>query len=950
MSVAELPGVDSQSVATVTAVANPTAVTATNVRSEVTSGETVSAADIRAFADIGYTPANGVSTGQTVQQPIANPLHDYESYTYCLSLHMLGINDYNSLIGQDNPIYTPKNVLVSSAGRYGASFVRNPNWTEDFYFEDLKIKTVINTTKRNRNANIVEISFSLIEPLGFTLINRLLATAAEINGNSPGSYIHMPYVLQIDFFGTINGEQVNPDNTLTSGPIKGMTKIIPIRLTSVKSKLTQKGTEYQFDAVPFNHQAFNQLYISLPHNTTVTGTKITDIFGGSFDDNTVDLNFIQRNDEYKTVAREARELRERSKSTTISDQEAQSILERLSALQTRIQNEFATFGITGYCDALNAWFEDQKKQGIIGAVSAVQVVFDPEIAQKGILFNTGAPNNIAAVPASGNSTAAKKIDIQAAGNTAASNKGQIVFNGGTINIPAGTTLDRLIDWAVRNSNYIGDQIFDNADATKIRNGADPITIVKTWIDWYKIVPKIRVLSFDPLQNRYALAITFYVKKYKLSAKYPYAPKGRVPGYVKKYDYIFTGKNNDIIDLQIDFNTLYLVELTAAQSKSKTVQTGTPLGAGRNIDGTSPDSPPALNPDEPVSQNAFLVQTGVVADTNATNIRSGDKIALATKAGDLHRSLMNGARGDMINVNMRIIGDPHFIKQDDLFFGQNINNIQQQFIQSNIFQSLWMDNGELYVYLNFESPLDYDETLGIAQVNSAANKYRYSEFSGVYNIVTVDNLFVRGKFEQTLNLVKLLYDQAGQPITNVSQRVESSFNNLLQPTTIPIRNAGPRINSAALSVPLDSAAGFALAAATNPAQAASTLASMATGIASQVVGAVAGRLTQQGIDAGIKAVKSIFDSPTFSTKAADYETFKATESNYGAFGEAPTGAAPAGAVDVPAATGEVPFNVPGDFNLDTSTVVAELDVSNLDTLAGLEDLDFASGFDLGGIFA
>jgi hypothetical protein len=936
MSIASIPGTDGQSVVAVAAVTGSASATAQTTRSEVTSGETVSAADIRSFADIGYTPSTGFITGQSVQQPIANPLHDYESYTYCISLHMLDPTDYNSLIGQDNPVYTPKNVLVSSAGRYGASFVRNSNWREDFYFEELKIKTVINPTARNRNSNLIEIDFTLIEPLGFTLVNRLLATAAEINGNRPGSYIHMPYILQIDFFGTKNGEQINLDNTLTSGPIKGMTKTIPVRLTSVKSKVSQRGTEYQINAVPFNHQAFNQLYVSLPHNTTVTGKTVLDIFGGSFEDNNIDLNFIQKNTEYQAVSREARELRQRANSTAITDEEAQALMTRLSAAQERIQNEFATFGITGYCDAINAWFQDQKKQGIIGQVSAVQVIFDQEIAQNGKLFPTSAPTNVASTPASGSSTTAKKNDLQAASNTAARNKGQIVFDGATINIPAGTTIDRLIDWAVRNSRYIGDQIFDDSVATKIRNGADPTGIARTWINWYKIVPKIRVLTFDPLQNRYALAITFYVKPYKLSAKYPYAPKGRVPGFVKKYDYIFTGKNNDVIDVQLDFNTLYLVELTAAQSKSRTTQTASALSVGKNIDGESKESSPALNPEEPVGQNAFLVQTGVVADNNATFIRPGGETPLSTKAGDLARSITPGARGDMINIDMRIIGDPHFIKQDDVFAGQNLNTIQQQFIQNDVFQSLWMDGGELYVFINFESPVDYDESLGIAPVNSVANKYRYSEFSGVYNIVKVDNIFRNGKFEQSLNLAKLLYDQAGNPIPSASQRIETAINNLQPSSSIPVRFVGPRINLAALATP-GSAAALALAAIQNPQGTASTLASLGTSIATQVVGTVVGRLTQQGIDAGIKAVKSVFDTPTFSTRPADYEAFRASELQYGAFGEAPTGAV----------TGDLTWGIDGsdglglEFNLDTSIELGAIGTAadNIEILAALEDLDF-----------
>jgi hypothetical protein len=114
-----------------------------------------------------------------------------------------------------------------------------------------------------------------------------------------------------------------------------------------------------------------------------------------------------------------------------------------------------------------------------------------------------------------------------------------------------------------------------------------------------------------------------------------------------------------------------------------------------------------------------------------------------------------------------------------------------------------------------------------------------------------------------------------------------------------------------------------------------------------VGAVAGRLTQQGIDAGIKAVKSVFDTPTYSTNPSDYSSFGATETQYGAFGEAPTGIT----------TGDLSWGIDGsdglglEFNLDTSFAV-DIDLNNSALLDGLEDLDFGSGLDVdfGDIFA
>ena len=69
----------------------------------------------------------------------------------------------------------------------------------------------------------------------------------------------------------------------------------------------------------------------------------------------------------------------------------------------------------------------------------------------------------------------------------------------------------------------------------------------------------------------------------------------------------------------------------------------------------------------------------------------------------------------------------------------------------------MDDGELYVYVNFRSPIDYDEETGLAIPFN--NRYSYSEFTGVYKIISIENTFTAGKFVQILDLVRLSIDDS-----------------------------------------------------------------------------------------------------------------------------------------------------------------------------------------------
>ena len=180
----------------------------------------------------------------------------------------------------------------------------------------------------------------------------------------------------------------------------------------------------------------------------------------------------------------------------------------------------------------------------------------------------------------------------------------------------------------------------------------------------------------------------------------------------------------------------------------------------------------------------------MANDFRTQTLSGAAAAFGTGSGDLQRDLTSTSRGDMINIQLKIIGDPQLIKQDDLFYAQNIRPPTSQFTPNN---SLYYDGGELYVNIIFQSPIDYDESTGLAIPN--LGNYTYNLFNGIYKIITVENNFRQGKFEQTLNLIRLPVNaQDINQLINARARIETYVNyGLGQLASLPYsRFTGPRI--------------------------------------------------------------------------------------------------------------------------------------------------------------
>ena len=99
--------------------------------------------------EITKTGPDSVTPATTLEipSPQANPLHKYATYTYNLTLFVLSHDNYNELVnGTATSNWMPSYSLISSAGGYHEN--RHPLFKEDFYFDNLKMKTIAIVRKK----------------------------------------------------------------------------------------------------------------------------------------------------------------------------------------------------------------------------------------------------------------------------------------------------------------------------------------------------------------------------------------------------------------------------------------------------------------------------------------------------------------------------------------------------------------------------------------------------------------------------------------------------------------------------------------------------------------------------------------------------------------------------------------------------------------------------------
>ena len=169
-------------------------------------------------------------------------------------------------------------VLVAGAGRVDATtFSRNKNWEADFYFDAFKMTSVIGHNSKNKGTNSLEMSFTIIEPYGISFLDRLINTCGDYGIKN---YIAVPYIIQLDFFG-YSDKAIQGNEPYNPVRVPEGTRIFPIRLLSMSIAFDQKGTTYNFTAVPYNHSALSELNITLPTTTTIRAggdRLLTDFF------------------------------------------------------------------------------------------------------------------------------------------------------------------------------------------------------------------------------------------------------------------------------------------------------------------------------------------------------------------------------------------------------------------------------------------------------------------------------------------------------------------------------------------------------------------------------------------------------------------------------------------------------------------------------------------------
>jgi len=685
---------------------------------------------------------------------VSNPLHNYASYTYTWSLWWLDIVDYNALtasqvdnavtyqlgpnsyvVAEDSGLY-PNRRLPSTAGL-------------NYYIQDVEFTTVIGLNKKSKSTNMIEGTFSIIEPYGVTLIDSLLMASQTSSGFK--NYLQQPYMLELNFTGYDDNGQ--PIGRRYANIFR---KRFPIKIIECKLSVGNKGTEYKLSFVPTGHgDAHSEEMRTTPRDFSITAKTVDEFFNG--------------------------------------DPNAKP----------------PTPGLAG---KLAEFYESEKKSGKREVVDVFKFQFDSEVGKSSIVSDKLTPLS------QGNPDSPNKTSPVAPG---------IDLSKNTFNIPKGTTYVDIInkvmaqsDWLINLQLGLEKPEKKTSDETSVFNA-------------FKVLTKSTFLDYDSTRNTYGKVITYSVNQYPTwKADHPDLPQlsDSTPFTAKVYNYIYTGKNTDILDFKLQFDTTFY---TAVNKYTKT-NAATQVTKETNkeeVTSKLPSFMPGLS-----FLSKFIPQLAQIPSATPVRYHSvvGDQSntvgmniinrPAAQQSADILKSLYSNAAGDMVSVKLTIVGDPTLIKQDDWLYtptptsksssgavsadsvdsksnsksdnsplGQLENSLktaatnivagavnslvngtvnrllgslaikgaagasnylslgQDRFAEQ--YGHIKMDSGEVVCSITVNTPVDIDTDITNQGLVYPKPGMRTSFFSGQYKILTVKNMFRQGIFTQELDLVR-----------------------------------------------------------------------------------------------------------------------------------------------------------------------------------------------------
>jgi hypothetical protein len=558
----------------------------------------------------------------------------------------------------------------------------------DMFIENVEIDTLMAFTEGSGSTLPTQIKFEVIEPFS---VNGFIEAmhVASIAAGYP-SYLQASFVLKMEFWGY-------PDDGQFSEPekIPKSERYFPIGLTGIDVDITERGTRYRCTAVPFNERAFGEPNV-VKKPIQMSGTTVKDIL----------LDLIKNINEQ----------------VALSDKDGK---------KESLGNKHDTYTIKfpSWTDG-DGWKDTPDNK--IGTSKLVEILKDNALYK---MVDPATAEKATAYKKSG--TQQPTADQQAKEPEA------VKYTPGktVVQFAEGMNIHEAISSVIRDSEYSRNIIKD------VKKNIDDFGMM----DYFMV--KMEVTNLDvinestkkPFQN-----FEYVVTPYKVHYT-------RIPTYgqeqiddkklkklsLREYNYIYTGKNIDIINFKLNFNTLFFEAVPAALGNNDVPAAKTGAAPNNGVDTKQNPTSSSTTEKQQIPTPPTKVETSPVQPTGGNaGQQLNDSYGILAKK--MHSAIID-SKASMITGEIELLGDPFYIATG------GVGN----YVSTPDGRGKTKDGEADHVYsevlitVNFRNPVDINPDTGMMYFDP-----RLIPFSGVYKVNKASSFFKDGTFKQRLEILRI----------------------------------------------------------------------------------------------------------------------------------------------------------------------------------------------------
>jgi hypothetical protein len=689
------------------------------------------------FIDSGYKSPFSAS-GESASR-IPNPLRNHNGYNYIITLGVLSPQEYNNPASYRSAGGFEKIILKSGGGnldkRYQVFDETGSGTSEhaEYYIDDIDLEAVIAPNPNTGVAMGTNLSFTVTEP--YSMGNFIEAIIGIARDTGYQNYLDAPFCLKFDFVGWNEGGQQTAN--FLQRPI-----FIPIKITTVDFNVSGTGSVYSVRAVPMSESGLSDTVNHVKTPIKATGTLVHEILETSIASVSGGINAqiealedseaISSSDRYVIVFPKTR--------TSLVDALKENQVDE-SAFTTTIEDAIkeqkgSTKDLTG-----NTYQGAKVNNVEVKAASSTFAILKTYAENEDLMNAIG----ISAVTTSSNvggnqaeAEPAAAIDPNTGKVDASSQAAQSSDKARDYQFGQGERITKIIEKIVNQSEYAAEKATEGST-----NGLNK---------WYKIDTQV-FIDENP-ETEYQLGrppkvYVYSVVEYEVDEAHvlatnqkPANTEGLKKAAAKEYNYIYTGKNEDVLNFDINFNQAFMQTALSNFGMNKGGVRGDNHKTNTAVTETTTSATPPKDTDltQKTEAGAPTEQAASLGTESSGTVNPDIRRQIA----EMFHDRITNMPLDMVTAEMEIMGDPFFIPQETGNYVAPAGNSPNATADG----TMTYQQSEVFCVVNFKTPFDYQIKGATMEMPTVV-----PGFSGLFSVWAVTNRFSRGQFTQTLKLIR-----------------------------------------------------------------------------------------------------------------------------------------------------------------------------------------------------